>query len=80
MVPVYVSAALAFGLMFLSLVMNPTNYKSGDSIATITNNSKSEYEHGGQTFQFGSGPNAISLITIGNYDQESAAETFAMGE
>lgn len=26
MVPVYVSAALAFGLMFLSLVMNPDNY------------------------------------------------------
>lgn len=35
MVPVYVSAALAFGLMFLSLVMNPTNYSKGKGVVEM---------------------------------------------
>ena len=42
MVPVYVSAALSFGLMFLSLVMNPANYWSTDSIAKIKSDTKGE--------------------------------------
>lgn len=35
LVPVYVSAALAFGLMFLSLVMNSQNYTSTTNSVTI---------------------------------------------
>lgn len=40
MVPVYVSAALSFGLMFLSLVMNPS----------VDGNAKQTSKDGTQTF------------------------------
>lgn len=35
MVPVYVSAALAFGLMFLSLVMNKDDYTKTGMVAKV---------------------------------------------
>lgn len=47
MVPVYVSAALAFGLMFLSLVMNPKNYTDGNGLVKL------DSKDGTQTMEFG---------------------------
>lgn len=48
MVPVYVSAALAFGLMFLSLVMNPVNYAKWNGKVSVVPNSE-----GDQVMTFG---------------------------
>jgi len=56
MVPVYVSAALAFGLMFLGLVMGATGQKAGDSGILESSNVKIETKVDGKsnmtTFQF----------------------------
>ncbi|EKD29290.1 MAG: hypothetical protein ACD_78C00454G0004 [uncultured bacterium (gcode 4)] len=52
MVPVYVSAALSFGLMFLSLVMNPS----------VDGNAKQTSKDGTQTFTMWQ----ITLTTIGD--------------
>lgn len=56
MVPVYVSAALAFGLMFLSLAMNPSSYNGTDSTGKRTS------KDGIETFKMG----GVTLTTIGD--------------
>lgn len=61
MVPVYVSAALAFGLMFLSLVMNKDGYGKVGMVAKI----ESTKQSGQQKFQIG-GEKGMTLTTIGD--------------
>ncbi|MDD2486818.1 MAG: hypothetical protein PHS92_00400 [Candidatus Gracilibacteria bacterium] len=65
MVPVYVSAALAFGLTFLSLAMS-ANYE-GSEFISLTNSGNTD-ENGDQTISFGQGNGKFDLTIMGNYD------------
>ncbi len=73
LVPVYVSAALAFGLMFLGLVMGATNTGSTGAPWKLTWDTVSitPGEADTTTFKFWTNDNSISLKTVGLLDSKT---------
>ena len=67
LVPVYVSAALAFGLLFLGAVMN-SGAQEGKVISELVD---IKAEDTTTTFQF-KGPNGVTLKTVGLLDTETS--------